>query len=349
MSATPSTAAGGATSATLSGAESSNMTVTKVADGRSDAKPASPTDSLTSPVSRPIDPDAPSLLTLPGEVRNAIYETLFIHEDPVQIRANGIDPLGCHSGSVVPGTALLQSCRQIQHEATGVFYARNVFRLVVPISTDDEDGLLWAMDWLRIIGKQSSSLRVIQLDIKSLLEGCEALEILPILEYAWKLDHKDMAVSFVTPPETLRMSLRGLRRWSANHTAKINKGLSTLLADPSDLLRKYWTVKMLLRVTLDPDGSKVYISYRHNHRDGGNWMTKGRMSISDGGELRVIPLDRNPGLCELMTMFSVRRRLFELVQPPEMELSFVLRPIGTFHPRRCSIRCTATYICAELI
>ncbi|KAI4673131.1 uncharacterized protein J4E78_001638 [Alternaria triticimaculans] len=324
MSATPGTAAGGATPATVSDAESSDMAVTKIANTQKDTKAATATDILPPPVSHPTDPNVPSLVTLPGEVRNAIYEALFIREDPIQIHANSFDPLGYHSGSVVLGTALLQSCRQIQYEATGIFYARNVFQLVLPLSTDDEDGLVWAMDWLRIIGKQSSFLCVIQLDIHNLLEADGDLEILPILAYTWKLEHKDMAVSFVTSPERLIVGFQGNRPWSANHTAKINKGLSTLIADPSNLLRKYCIASMLLRVKLDTDGSEVLISYRHNHRGGGDWMTQGRISISDEGQARMISRNRNPGFCDLMTIHGVRKKLFDSIQPPGLESVFDL-------------------------
>ncbi|KAI4660168.1 uncharacterized protein J4E79_005973 [Alternaria viburni] len=330
MSATPGTAAGGATPATVSDAESSDMAVTKIANTQKDTKAATSTDNVPPPVSHPIDPNAPSLLNLPGEVRNAIYEALFIHEYPIQIHAKNIDRLGYHSGyrsdSIISGTALLQSCCQIQYEATGVLYARNVFRLRLPEDSDERSGIMWAMGWLRMIGKQSSSLRVIQLDVNNLLDADETLEVLPILEYTWKLEHKEMNVLFVAPLEVHGSFsyFQSNREWSASHTAKINKSLSTLTADPSNLLRKYWISKMLLRVGLDSDRSKVYISYRHNHRDGGNWMTKGRISISDEGELRVIPRNRNTEFCDLMSIYSVRKRLFDLFQPPGVELTFDL-------------------------
>ncbi|KAI4615846.1 hypothetical protein J4E80_006265 [Alternaria sp. BMP 0032] len=330
MSAAPSTTAGGATSITASDAESSDMAVTKIANTQKDTEAATATDNVPPPVSHPIDPNAPSFLNLPGEVRNAIYEALFIHEYPIQIHAKNINRLGYHSGyrsdSIISGTALLQSCCQIQHEATGVLYARNVFRLRLPEDADERSGTIWAMDWLRIIGKQASSLRVIQLDVNNLLDADETLEVLPILEYTWKLEHKEMNVLFVAPPEVHSSMLyfQSNREWSASHMAKINESLSTLTADPSNLLRKYWISKMLLRVGLDTDESKVYVSYRHNDSGGGNWMTKGRMSISDEGELRVIPPNRNTDFCDLMSIYSVRKRLFDLFQPPGVELTFDL-------------------------
>ncbi|KAI4617005.1 uncharacterized protein J4E87_008517 [Alternaria ethzedia] len=330
MSATPGTAAGGATPATVSDAESSDMAITKIANTQKDTEAATSTDNVPPPVSHPIDPNAPSLLNLPGEVRNAIYEALFIHEYPIQIHAKNINRLGYHSGyrsdRIISGTALLQSCCQIQYEATGVLYARNVFRLGLPEDADQRSGTIWAMDWLRIIGKQSSSLRVIQLDVNNLLDADETLEVLPILEHTWKLEHKKMNVLFVALLEvhSSKSYFQSNREWSASHMARINKSLSTLTADPSNLLRKYWNSKMLLRVGLDTDESEVYVSYRHNDSGGGNWMTKSRMSISDEGELRVIPPNRNTEFCDLMSIYSVRKRLFDLFQPPGVELTFDL-------------------------
>ena len=289
------------------------MTANKIANARADTKAASATDSLPPPVSRPIDPDALSLVTLPGEVRNAIYEALFICEDPIQIHANGFDPLSYHSGSVVLGTTLLQSCRQIQHEATGVFYARNVFRLVLPEGVDPRSGLFWAMHWLRIIGEQSSSVRAIQLDISGSLEYDTDFDVLQILKYVWKPEHKSMAVYFVTPPERLPM---GFSEWCANDTIKVNKGMSALIADPSKLLRKYSRIpSMLSRVDLNRNGSKVYVSYRQNHRGRSNWMEDSRITISDEGELCMVPPDREIGFHELMSIRSIKDALMELVHP----------------------------------
>ncbi|KAH6883384.1 hypothetical protein BKA58DRAFT_448170 [Alternaria rosae] len=324
MSTTPSTPAGGATSASASDAESIDTATTKIANARADTSTATATDNPLSPISHPINPDAPSLLTLPGEVRNAAYEALFVYDDPIQVHANNISYLDYHSGSIVAGTALFQSCHQIQHEATGVFYARNVFRLVLPKDAFGRGDFTWAMAWLRMIGKQSSSLRVVQFDISNLLDQDEDLEILPILEYTWKPEHKDMTATLVTPPERLSMGFKGSPKWSANDTTKINKGLNALIADPSNVLRKYWIPNMLLRVKLDTKGSEVYVSYRHNHRGGGNWMTKGRMTISDEDELRLIPPDRKPGICDLMAISSIKKMLFDLVQPPEVEPAFDL-------------------------
>lgn len=300
------------------------MATTKIANARADTKPATATDNPLSPISQPINPDAPSLLTLPGEVRNAVYEAIFVYDDPIQVHANNISYLDYHSGIIVAGTALFQSCHQIQHEATGVFYARNVFRLVLLKGAFGRGDFTWAMAWLCMVGKQPSSLRVVQFDISNLLDQGEDLEILPILEYTWKPEHKDMTATLVIPPERLSMGFKGSPQWSANDTTKINKGLNALIADPSNVLRKYWIPNMLLRVKLDTKGSEVYVSYRHNHRGGGNWMTKGRMIISDEDELRVIPPDRKPGIFDLMAIYSIRKTLFDLVQPPGVEPAFDL-------------------------
>ena len=298
------------------------MAVTKVANAQADTKPASPTDNVPPPVSHPIDRNAPSLLTLHGEVRNAIYEALFIHEYPIQIQTTDANEPGYYVGTI--GTALLQSCRQIQHEATGVFYARNAFRLVLPEDKRERRSFVWAMDWLRIIGKQSHSLRVVELDISSPLDVEKDLDILPILKYAWKPEHKGMAVCLVTPPDSISMGFEVNPHWSANDTAKINKALNALIADSSNVLRKYWITKLLSKVYLDSKGSKVYISYRQSRRGGNTWMSKGRVTISDEGNLHMIPSDRETGFYELLTIHSLKYKLMDLIHPSGVEPVFNL-------------------------
>ena len=150
------------------------------------------------------------------------------------------------------------------------------------------------------------------------------MEILPILKSTWKPGHKDIAVSFVTPPEKLSMGFELNPQWSASDTTDINKGLSALIADPGNLLRKYWTVNMLSAVTLDTNGAEVDVSYRQNHDDGGNWMSRGYMTISNEGELNMVSPDRKPEFCELLAVYSVEKSLLNLIQPPGVVPTFDL-------------------------
>ncbi|SLM36869.1 hypothetical protein LPUS_06569 [Lasallia pustulata] len=56
------------------------------------------------------------LLSLPAEVRNIIYRHLLI---------------GGRAATAAPHAQILRTCKQINHEATGILYAENVFRLFI--------------------------------------------------------------------------------------------------------------------------------------------------------------------------------------------------------------------------
>jgi hypothetical protein len=74
------------------------------------------------------------LTTLPPEIRNRIYEFLFIRNEPVDI-TTGYPELMVDHGKVTRlslacTVALLRTCRQIYHEAVGLLYSQNRFTLV---------------------------------------------------------------------------------------------------------------------------------------------------------------------------------------------------------------------------
>jgi hypothetical protein len=82
------------------------------------------------PVSRPANPDAPSLLILPGEIRNGIYESFFKLDQPIlrTFTCPGDGPLIPSSRSTVfRGISLLSTCQQIFNEAFGILYTHNTF------------------------------------------------------------------------------------------------------------------------------------------------------------------------------------------------------------------------------
>ncbi|KAK5127342.1 hypothetical protein LTR85_006681 [Meristemomyces frigidus] len=73
----------------------------------------------STPASAPAEPDKPSLLTLPPEMRNRIYRFTLIEEtQPVSIAASDTLPNQ-------PG--LLRTCRQIRHESADIYYQENEF------------------------------------------------------------------------------------------------------------------------------------------------------------------------------------------------------------------------------
>lgn len=71
------------------------------------------------PVSVPADPTKRSLLTLPAEMRNNIYRFALVEDaQPIPI------PIGTHPPNQ---PSLLNTCRQIRHEAAGIYFEENSF------------------------------------------------------------------------------------------------------------------------------------------------------------------------------------------------------------------------------
>lgn len=88
----------------------------------------------------PADPDTPSILTLPAEIRNLIYEILLVFEDVLTIfpilferiyDEMSWDMIESHTTTKTPisGVLLLATCRKIHSEAAGVLYSLSRFLL----------------------------------------------------------------------------------------------------------------------------------------------------------------------------------------------------------------------------
>jgi len=67
-----------------------------------------------------------SLLTLPVEIRLQIYDLLLVHEKPLQIKPD--------EDEKQVELAILQTCKQVYHEASPILYSQNIFA-----ATDPED------------------------------------------------------------------------------------------------------------------------------------------------------------------------------------------------------------------
>jgi hypothetical protein len=152
------------------------------------------------PVSLPENPNAPSLLNLPGEMRNHIYGILFKMDRPVQLvvrsDGNGCGPV--RDGSeVVGGASLLGTCRQIYSEAAGVLYAQNTFNVTNLHDTYYSNCLVEEVgSWLTKVGHQSSIIGAILLDIDGKKCAGGDLEVFPVLRHLCKAQNAELSVTF---------------------------------------------------------------------------------------------------------------------------------------------------------
>ncbi|KAH7086613.1 hypothetical protein FB567DRAFT_75054 [Paraphoma chrysanthemicola] len=169
--------------------------------------------------SSPSSSDRQSFLTtFPPEIRNRIYESLFVYEYPVEVTShdqNCVEKLCNSSGPSrlrheanhkVQATKLhvqntrynlactmpfLRTCRQIYHEAVGVCYSQNSFTFY-PVH---HDGLKLSA-WVEAISTQLHMVKKVTIDLKALRTSsrryywdrfCQAekFDVLPVLRIIW--------------------------------------------------------------------------------------------------------------------------------------------------------------------
>lgn len=155
----------------------------------------------TKPQSAP--PPAPCFLNLSPEIRNAIYELLFVQGLPLRLRPDEY-ALGLvlnHKGHDLGGLRFLETCRQVHAEAIPMLYCHNTFLI--------HHNVLWRWngepclfdEWLRICDTMAIFITNIHVDIG--YEGSNpCVEILLLLRYVWSQVRKDIEITFVRPVES---------------------------------------------------------------------------------------------------------------------------------------------------
>lgn len=118
------------------------------------------------PISKPVNPDAPSLLTLPGEIRNGVYEALFKSESPVILTYEEYDNDWCRLASTViwKGISLLVTCKQIHSEAAESAYSNNTFVFSQGHHMSTNDRTRAAADWMKSIGQEATLVKSVHIE-----------------------------------------------------------------------------------------------------------------------------------------------------------------------------------------
>ncbi|KAI4680403.1 uncharacterized protein J4E84_008051 [Alternaria hordeiaustralica] len=161
------------------------------------------------------NPTATSLLTIPAELRNQIYEYLLVEDEPILIAGSSQDDTAIKTGSFSGSPAILQTCRQIYHEAIGVLYGHNIFQFNYGIVLDEGTILFPTkayLEWTQEIGSSLSALRtvIIDTDAPHLSNAYDHLpfwedfyrwsrsdiDILPFLDVFWNGVARDLSVRF---------------------------------------------------------------------------------------------------------------------------------------------------------
>jgi hypothetical protein len=277
--------------------------------------------------SHPIDPQSPSLLTVPGEVRNAILEALFELNRPIVISPSDgtSNSSSDYQSSDIRGVALLRTCRQIHQEATGILYNRNIFCLAEEHYGTPGSTIQWGMDWLQDIGKHSSYVRHVQIHDDSIRYDSESINILPILRRVWQPEHAALKVEIIpTSPLTESQTRYGPTSDASaeKNAAECNKQLMTIINDPSESIKRYHAIPHLLQdVWLDHDRNVVWTA-NYIARGGVDCPLSGNdfeIPHEVGEPLIKVPLE---GLRTIMGYKQLRWRILDMALFPKNHGTF---------------------------
>jgi hypothetical protein len=175
--------------------------------------------------SSPTDPAKLSFLTtFPPEIRNVIYEFLYKRNDPVLLTKfllhNDDDSSVEFRHGFGAALLFLLSCRQVYHEAIGIFYGNNTWMFTRPVNTiEPETGALLsnslfldqdepeqqknhAPQWLLGIGSNTNYVRNVLVDCDAFYYeqtpmNQSSIDLLPLMRVIWKNSGSALSISFV--------------------------------------------------------------------------------------------------------------------------------------------------------
>ena len=120
--------------------------------------------------------EASPISTLPGELRNRIYELALLQDGNVTVFVSGIRPHLFRPTETTNILALTETCKGVQHEASPVFYRINQFVLISKYLGERYSGDIqnarnsqWKRglcDWLALLGtRNTAALSHVEIDI----------------------------------------------------------------------------------------------------------------------------------------------------------------------------------------
>lgn len=279
------------------------------------------------------DPGAASLLGIPPELRNQIYEYLLVDPQSVTIGAelhddNTISTVNDFAGS----SAIIHTCRQIYHEALGILYGQNVFRFqwsvhrakVLPFPIIVADPVKTYKDWVYDIGSRLSVLRTVtidtgvpraavtyndleiefELDPDAYTDGTATTPILGLLDIYWDEIASNISIKFENTKKARRsIAYSGAKELEGLHFNFERITNVLLQLGKNDSLGLKGTRRLLQQVHVDPGSIQGTIQYRQtSHRT--NVCRKFR--LSEGTQTyELVPLPSPLSLLDLPTEIIV--------------------------------------------
>ncbi|KAF1851533.1 uncharacterized protein K460DRAFT_298660 [Cucurbitaria berberidis CBS 394.84] len=327
------------------------------------------------------DPAAPSFLTtLPPEIRNGIYEILFKREEPVLLHNaeayHVIEPPREHypldtlfqdamdeyhetfeteiGGDVDfkhnfhEGLSMLRSCRQVYHEAAGIFYGENTFIFSRVLNRHDcadhethdvfdYHPLSYSTRWLSSIGSQIIFLRKAIIDVDGICPAnCYArlrdLDFFPLMRFLWSYPQKAHVITFAHTGRRLEMHTEANTR---NLDLKIevpdvdiagffNNVLSTLtIGDPLKMRRYAYFDRLVEGVYLSHGNMDCHVHYKGP--TGGALLKQGFEIMDEGKVINVLPWAPTSHLLDLPYAIKDRIFAYALHSPEEVVLDLDAR------------------------
>jgi hypothetical protein len=263
-------------------------------------------DAVPVGASLPTDSRAASfLMTLPSEMRNLIYEALYVSNGRLECTKGSIGHEGRRwyeetSPSLRGSTALsrseialatpfLRSCRQVYHEAVGFLYSHNEFTLRpnTPMPAFDT--------WSRELGSQIILVRKVFVSVYALRGTVHVaghypnrVEILPILRLLWATGSSKLDIAITM--DVTATSNPYFHHWEGAYLNRV-----PLLLGPEDSMDipKYDRFRLLTSVQVHPDGGSGSVRFA-----GSDGESKSRYwySISHDGSSTIAAWDETPPL-----------------------------------------------------
>ncbi|CAN9314877.1 unnamed protein product [Alternaria sp. RS040] len=269
------------------------------------------------------DPGAASLLGIPPELRNQIYEYLLVNPRSVTIGAElGDDDTIARVSDFSGSSAIIHTCRQIYHETLGILYGQNAFRFQYSVQYESTyaniiaDPVKICRQWVKDIGSCLSALRTVtidmnvpqaphnltalELDIAGYEDFHATMSILGLLDICWHKIASNISIEFESTGKTRQSfhysDVRELKEPFIDFKC-ITKVLFQL--GKNDSLGLKGTRHLLQQVSVDPGGIQGTIQYRQTgHRT--NVCRKFR--LSEGTQTyELVPLSSPLSLLDLPT------------------------------------------------
>lgn len=268
-------------------------------------------------------------LDRPAEIRNAIYETLFQHDEPVVLVVKPETRMKRRlMRRAIFNRELLYTCKQIFLEASSIIYANNTWLVTFgPGRHTYNCSLLHKVgEWLARIGTTRNLLRRIEIEISTDFRHCtshDSLNILALTRHAIPLQRQQspkLSVKFI--PGRFQ-PLSDSRSEPTFNYESISQAFDNLTpAIPWDLQVYLRCRRSLSSVRITGNGTGIEVKLRTRMH---NEIPRVVYEMSEDRQLRRVPaLKRLVDLHRILEIFSIRQNILDRITHSEETITYDL-------------------------